>query len=311
MKVLSLLLCLVATPAGAYVRSRTSHNTPIFWPSSCVFVQPDSGGSPDLAPDVLAATIMQSMNDWIQPMMSCSTMQLMYDQPAPLEAHLDGKNIIKFRTDRWCHPNDAQNNNVCYEPANAAITTVFHLDHPGESDDGYILDADVELNAINFTFAILNADGTIPAGVTARPGTTIVDMENTLTHELGHLLGLDHTCKDAATPANEVDETGMPPPPCNAIPPAERTKIVDAVMYNFTMTGDVTKRTLKQDDLNGACAIYPSTNKYKCVRVNPSSYTHGGCALAGRSATGAGALGLLLGALALLRRRRYSGLHSN
>src|SRR5205823_1096270 len=130
-------------------------------------------------------------------------------------------NTVKFRTDRWCHPDDDQQKGVCYSAQAPAITTVFYIDH-GKSDDGTILDADIELNDLDYTFVVL------PAGGTARPGTTSVDLENTLTHELGHLQGLDHTCKDAAMPPTEVDQNGNTPPACDmlsAVPLADRLRI--------------------------------------------------------------------------------------
>ena len=79
------------------------------------------------------------------------------------------------------------------------ITTVFYVDH-GEPDDGTILDADVELNDINFTFVVE------PTTQQPRAGTEVSDLENTLTHELGHVLGLDHTCANAATPPQSGSE---------------------------------------------------------------------------------------------------------
>jgi hypothetical protein len=303
------LVIAAATPARGYVRSRTAHGKPLFWPGGCVYVQTDLTGSPDLPMDTLQMVLKKCLDNWNTPTASCSYLQLLYDPPSDLEAHLDGKNLVKFRTDKWCHPEDKQDHNICYEPADAAITTVFHLDHPGESDDGFIIDADVELNAINFTFAVLDDMGKTTMAL--RPPTMmIVDLENTLTHELGHLIGLDHTCKDSATPANEVDETGQPPPACGSVfmlPQAEQDKITQATMYNFTEAGDIAKRDLSDDDIAGACAAYPIAQKAKhavCKHTDLADYAQRGCALG----AGARPVGWPLGALALcllaaLRRR--------
>ena len=300
-----------ASTAHAYVRSRTQHGTAVHWPGGCVYLQPDADGSPDLDPSVVFSTIQASMNDWMSADSSCSYLVLKYDQPAKVEAHLDGKNVVKFRTDKWCHPDDTQNHDVCYDKAAAAITTVFYLDRQGESDDGYIIDADIELNSIDFTFITV-----IPGMTNPRPrsGTTIADLENTLTHEMGHVQGLDHTCGDSATPTNEVDENGNTPPACNMLaqlPADERTKIIEATMYNSAMPGETKKRTPELDDVAGICAAYPIADASKhssCSHTDLRKYNTSGCDLA-PGAPGSAAFFLLVGfcLLALRATRRRQG----
>lgn len=81
---------------------------------------------------------------------------------------------------------------------------------------GVIADADIELNGDDFTWT----DSDIPA-------ETIVDLRNTLTHEVGHFIGLDHS------------------------------NIADATMFAMAPEGEVKKRDLTQDDIDGLCTIYP------------------------------------------------------
>jgi hypothetical protein len=317
MRLLVLMMVVGSADANAYVRSRTKHGTAVYWPGACVFVQPDSAGTPDLSPDVVFATVQKSMQNWQSVTASCAYIQLKYDQPAPLEAHLDGKNIVKFRTDKWCHPDDDQNHGQCYSQQAAAITTVFYLDRPGDAQDGFIIDADIELNDINFTFVTVVEGQPLPTG---RAGTSIADLENTLTHELGHLQGLDHTCKDSATPDNEVDENGNPPPDCSmlgSLPPSELAKIENATMFNSAMAGETKKRTPEADDIAGICAIYPIADAAKhstCAHTKLSDYQTTGCQFVpGHEAAGfagqagGGALFLsLLGLVTLRSRRRRS-----
>ena len=301
-------LVFASSTSDAYVRSRTSHGTPTSWRSSCVLVQPDSVGTNDLDATTITATIQASMQAWAAATAACSYLTLSFVTPAVLDAHFDGINTIKFRADKWCHPDDSHSSGVCYSNAAAGITTVYYADRPGESDDGTMLDADVELNDINFTFAIV--DPSAPAAIKPRSGTSIADFENTLVHELGHLQGLDHTCKDSSTPATELDETGMAPPSCAALASlsaAARAKITEATMFNSATAGETKKRTPEADDVAGICAAYPIANKpAACSPQSIAGYdgSHG-CAFAARPATcvswfwTSAAL-----SIALLRRRR-------
>jgi hypothetical protein len=255
----------VATSAQAYVRSRTTHGTPTAWRANCVMVQPDSTGTADLDYPTVTTVIQQSMQAWATATASCGYLALNYMSPALLDAHYDGVNTIKFRTDRWCHPDDDHSQGVCYSTAAAGITTIFYVDSPGHDADGSLLDADVELNNINFTFAVVDPNS--PVNIKPRMGTSLADLENTLVHELGHLQGLDHTCKDSATAANAVDDTGHAPPACSmlaALSPDVRTKITEATMFNSANPGETKKRSPEADDVAGICNAYP-------IAMKPSS----------------------------------------
>jgi hypothetical protein len=308
---------LASLPAQAYVRTRSSAASPgipSYWPGACVFIQPDSGVPSDVLSN--AFPVMQkSINNWLTADSSCSYLQLNYDQPAPLEAHYDGVNTIKFRTDMWCHPDDAQDMHVCYPAQAAAITSVFMI-NDNEPKDGLILDADIELNDLNFTFIDVVAGQPNPQ---AKPNTIIADLENTLTHELGHLQGLSHTCKDAAWFMNDVDENGNVPPACNmlnTLDPATRSKIEDATMYNFASPGETKKRMPTADDVAGICNAYPSDptangalnrpDKGSCLHTDLAHYTtRSACDFNPRGVPSAAPV-LLLGValVAQLRRRR-------
>jgi hypothetical protein len=100
------------------------------------------------------------------------------------------------------------------------------------------------------------------------------DLQNTVTHEAGHFVGLAHPCDDAGTPSCDA-----PLPPWESVPYAERT------MYPSTTLGETTKRSLSEDDVAGVRAAYPG----------PS-----GCGQAGGTP---GVLAAILAALAALARR--------
>ncbi len=298
---LALVILCAASTASAYVRSRTAKGIAVSWPGSCAYVTPDSGGTPDMTNDVLYPVIMKSMANWTNAVGDQAYLKLVYDPPMALDAHLDGVNTVKFRTDVWCHPNDAQQKDVCYSAAAAGITTVFYV-QDGSPHAGTILDADIELNDINFTFAVL------PTTATEDPNRPFADLENTLTHELGHLQGLDHTCKDSATPPQEIDDTGYPPPDCtmlSTLPLDEQTKIKLATMYNYAAPGETSKRSPELDDVAGIANAYPpADDPGSCKPINLDDYRTGGCSIGGRTSRSLAAIAVLLGALALLVARR-------
>jgi hypothetical protein len=96
-----------------------------------------------------------------------------------------------------------------HETATVALTTVTFAPETGE-----ILGADIELNSEGFQF-------------TVRDAGYGMDLGSTVTHELGHVLGLAHT-----------DDR-------------------DATMTQVQMRGEVDLQTLGADDAEGLCSIYP------------------------------------------------------
>jgi MYXO-CTERM domain-containing protein len=139
-------------------------------------------------------------------------------------------------------------------------------------------------------------------------GRSVADLENTLTHELGHVLGLDHTCSvPGVTPASEVDDTGAFPPACDALaslPAAEQTKIETATMYPTYSTGEISKRTPHPDDLAGVEVDYPTAGDPKsCEHASVGAFQKSSCALAPNGQTPAAIVLVMFALLGLLRRR--------
>jgi hypothetical protein len=124
--------------------------------------------------------------------------------------NVDMVNVITFVEDNWA-----------YAPAALAIASVTY------SPCGEIVDADIELNADDWSFRIL---GTGPVLATSH------DLQNTLTHEIGHFLGFDHCDNDAAVGAADCSE---------------------ATMRVQTEAGDITMRDLSADDIAAIAHVYP------------------------------------------------------
>jgi hypothetical protein len=205
---------------------------------------------------------------------------------AVLDVAADGQNAVVFRHDQWARPGG-----MPHDPAAIGLTTVFFIDTPGRLGDASILDADIELNAVSFTFT------TDPSSATARPGTSIADLENTLTHELGHVQGLAHNCWDHVTATPPLDNLGNPILDCGSTLPASITM---ATMFPYARSGEISKRNLSSDDVQGVCEVYPPTGTPPACFLNVRS----GCAVANGGARPCGnlpqALPLLLLAIAAL-----------
>ncbi len=132
-----------------------------------------------------------------------------------------------------------------------------------------ILDADIAFNAVHRTFRNLG-DGA--AASTAALGA-YDDIQNTLTHELGHAVGLAHS-----------------------------PEVPEAVMYPGARKGEISKRHLSADDRQGLSFLYgdASSPGWEEPAV--------GCAAApGAARSGAAVLGLALLVAALARRRTRPG----
>jgi MYXO-CTERM domain-containing protein len=109
-------------------------------------------------------------------------------------------------------------------------------------------------------------------------GCSYIDLQNTVTHEVGHFIGLRHPC--TLDPAKEPDL-----PLCDA-------SFAQLTMNPGTAPLETRKRTLASDEVKAVCDIYPAGG--------------GGCGCGAGSAGGGAAL--LLAALALRPRRRRPGL---
>lgn len=120
-------------------------------------------------------------------------------------------------------------------PSAVALTSVIYEDATGE-----IVDSDVALNGANFTFGIVE-EGQDCDGIT--------DIQDTMTHEAGHMLGFDESDVEGAT------------------------------MWPYTHACDIEKRTLSENDIEGLCALYPIDNDpLECLSpVGGLEICEGGC----------------------------------
>jgi MYXO-CTERM domain-containing protein len=304
----ALAALLVAAPGVAYERTiARGTGEPLAWPFPVVpwhlnRAWPSTAPScePAGAADPALDAVRASFAAWEQP---CSDLQLLYAGTLDeIGVGMVGSraNLVVFRAG-WCsnHPQamddpcmddpdvDCGGIYNCFEDHGdrgvVALTSVLY--DPGT---GRIVDADIEVNGWDGTVTAFSPSAPehgwyfTCSGLAARECTSYgeddchyIDLANTVTHEVGHFIGLRHPCGEPGLPSCS---SGLP---SSAVPWEERT------MFPNTDAGDVAKVSLSEDDVDGVCAIYPSDG--------------GGCGCGSGGAGGAGLL--LLGALALRRRR--------
>ena len=295
----------MAYPEGFVRTGPTKAGHPLKWESGCVFVTIDADGTTAIDGDGEFPVIDASIATWNDATVnaSCSYLTVMSLGKKAMEVGNDKVNLIKFRDTTWGRPAVGTDPARPYNSSAAGITTAIYIDDGTSSRDGAILDADIELNGVDFDIAV--------GGQTmGPPGRCIAELQNTLTHELGHLHGLEHPCRVAGDPTTRVDDKGNPVPDCSAVQanptlPANKA-ILDATMYNFQDCGETKKETLSDDDIQSMCSIYPAGTPHTCQAVGANGSTGGCCSASG---TDRPELTLLLAGttvLALRRRRKKS-----
>ena len=278
----------VAAPASAYVREKSQdHKFHVIWPNPRVTMTVLTGGALPVAANDFVGAATRAAATWSVAANDTSLAYTVVTSAAvPNGSAFDHENTISFRNADW-------DMSLGYPLDALALTTVW-------SQGGAIVDADTEINDTDpsYIWAILPDD---PAAAGSSPD---VDLQNALTHELGHVLGLDHPCYlgDAPDPP-ELDNLGDPVPSCSD--PNLPAAVLDATMYPSSNPGLINERTLSGDELLGLHVLYPEGRAPIVEGAAMSS--SGGCAVGGgpeparRPALALVAAG---GLLAAARRRR-------
>lgn len=292
---LLLAVLLMAPAAGAQVYRRTPvPGKPLClnWLSREYVYHVDSAGSLRTPRDTEFPAIEASFDTWRTLSATCSDFNFVRgpDVSRPSVGFVLGQanqNVLTFRETACqdvvpiedpCHAEETcANDYSCWEHGEFTIgltTTTFSF------KNGIILDADIELNAsqpggnLGFLFTVVSSP--LCEGLPS-PDCVATDLQNTLTHEIGHAMGLDHVFEALSTM-----EASAPP-------------------------GETTKRVIDAGTAAGFCDTYPrGLPPTQCTELGvPSKQLSAqgagtGCA----AAPGVLLPGVVVGAWARWRRRR-------
>ncbi|MBN8554528.1 MAG: matrixin family metalloprotease [Deltaproteobacteria bacterium] len=126
----------------------------------------------------------------------------------------DYQNTISWVTTGW-------SSQSYRPPSNALAVTLLSFN----TASGAIIDADIYFNAQNFSWSVVDTGGE----------SGYIDVQNIATHEIGHLIGLDHSSED-------MGETDL--------------GLKAATMFYAAGYGETSRRTPHADDIDAVQALY-------------------------------------------------------
>lgn len=306
MKIAALMLALsMGQLSDPYVRSRVEQGDLstqcLFWTVPKITWHQSAAGNPLTKPSGSEfEAVRKSFQSWQAVFANCGNLTFEeggqvidptvgYDQTGGVN-----RNVVLFRTQRCsrvapatdaCWKDDDCNNKYdCWDHNDSGTTIAITLTTYDERS-GIIYDSDIELNAYSALntggFFFTTADGGPPCDP---PDVTenclATDLQNTMTHEIGHLVGLDHTTAPGST--------------MNATAPS----------------GQLSKRVIDSGSRDFVCTNYPRAQASKaCIPPLAVDDTLGreGSAVACASAGAEAWLPALAGWALLLAARRRRG----
>lgn len=163
---------------------------------STIHLTPSYRGTPaGLSGEHWRSAIEQVASRWSYPTVPCTSLQLIVDEPRDLRVAADDEvNLIVFRNSAWCHNEDCTGNGH-FPHGIYGMTQTYPLGSRGASVRG----ADIELNAVHYTYA-----SGVPAASTSELPT--MPLEAALLHEIGHAIGLEDACSRGAASCGPSDK---------------------------------------------------------------------------------------------------------
>ncbi|MHC4676248.1 MAG: matrixin family metalloprotease, partial [Planctomycetota bacterium] len=200
----ALFIIFVCAEAGAFVVQQINNKYEYWLESDMPIHYTIHRGANDELSLAWIPAITNAFDTWSAA--SSSTVSFTYDGTTAVSTQAnDGENVIIWVTEdgNWSHGSNV-----------AAYTTTYV-----NASTGRILGFDMEINATPSRTA------THPWSASGEAGK--MDLQNMITHEVGHVIGLDHVDDPSAT------------------------------MYPTMSLGEINKRSLETDDVNGVSFLYP------------------------------------------------------
>ncbi|MBI3071094.1 MAG: matrixin family metalloprotease [Deltaproteobacteria bacterium] len=199
----------IGPDAGDYLRTETSTGSGLClaWATRNIGYKIGANGSDNMTAESAQQAIRDSFTSWSKEKITACTSELTFTDlgtnSSPVLNGTDRVNNIFWVESGWT-------SKAGHSASAIALTTNSFYASSGE-----IIDSDMEFNGQFFTFTIVD-------GACANKQ----DIQNTATHEIGHLIGLDH-------PSNP-----------------------EVTMYSSAPSCETKKRSLESGDQFGVCEIY-------------------------------------------------------
>ncbi len=283
-----LLALALGQSADPYVRSRVTSGDAstqcLYWTVNRITWQQSSVGNPQTPGDTEFTAVRNSFQSWQDIFANCGNLDIVEgpvvdDRSVGYEQRGENRNLVLFRTRKCdavvpsgaaCKDDDSCANEFdCWDHGEGTIGITLTT---YDERSGIIYDSDIELNAVGFTFTTTN-------GGTCGPTSTncvSTDVQNTVTHEVGHFVGLDHT--------SAIGSTMNPRAPL----------------------GETSKRTVDSGSASFVCAAYPKGRASQAC-LHPAAEEELGAKGLNCASAGAGAWLPAVAGWALLAVRRRRG----
>lgn len=238
---LALFLSLISTNVLAYKLYKTGSGKNILWTRSVVEIVLDDSLKGLASKSEIEAEVAKCFKLWEDGAALPVTFELVWDTCN--EVKDDGNNCIFACEDK----------SDCYaRPEEKGGTTYLNI----SPSTGSITDADIVLNADDWDWDV---NGNLPEGLA---------FDRVLVHEIGHLLGIDHT------------------------------DVKEAIMYPTLSISNKEEPVLHDDDIQAAVALYANFEDAEPTEVSACSVSK-----VGATNSGAGLFGLLMALLTYVRIR--------
>jgi len=208
----ALVLAVLAAPASGYEIAKTANEAQheLHWDRTVIPFQLEIYGWEGPDPADLRQALLAAFRSWGE--VERSAVQFWHDlTEAVAESEPDGSNVLYWTMEDWPH-----------DPLVIALTSINYY-----PDTGLIADADIDFNGVEFVW-------------TTSLETPRVDVQSIATHEIGHVVGIDHSGNSDAVMWWEY------------------------VIYPNGM-GETRQRTLHDDDREAIAYLYPCQERWFAV----------------------------------------------